>query len=206
MNWKLESNREFINPKTELSWLGWRATAIDLMRSGWEIGSIFNPGYREMHITLRNRSLNLVGISEQGYLEIAWRHFVDTRWMNHLDYQINPHYLDKIMGHSTLINMRIAREINVYLSDLYAAEASYQTMDAALVSPTGEIHKLTSFFHDSQPDEIVVETRPDVIALLNQIKDMQAPKAKELLAKQRLTGETKNLRETVKILTFANAA
>lgn len=63
-----------------------------------------------------------------------------------------------------------------------------------------EFVPIMTVFGKKEPDEIIIEKRPEIIDLLGQIKDLQEPRAKELLAQERKKGKVESFEQSANII------
>lgn len=160
----------------ELHWDGFSGTLTSLMQAGWSIEARKDPALFEVQLILRQKRLDLYGASVGMYDYIGWREMFRPR--------------DFGSPESVAVRVDIAKNITYHVHGRIEATSWMSGEDSRPVIPSmmvdNEIVLLRDLFSKgNEPEEIVVETRPDVIQLLNQIKDLQEPRAKELLAEQR---------------------
>lgn len=174
----------------EFDFSGWRGRAYDLMRCGWDIESMISHETYSTTLVLRNKSLNVEGIS-MDISVVQWSQMVDPRLVQTYDL------------HDVRYNIRVQLGNNIRASAYrMTPEVVSSSMPIELgqfVQPD-EFVTIISAFGDKEPDEIVIEQRPDVISLLNQIKDLQEPRAKELLAKERKRGKVESFETSANII------
>jgi len=173
----------------ELNFSGWRGRAHDLMRCGWDIEVMANHHNFTSLLALRNKHLNVEGIS-MDISVVGWSQMVDPRLMH------ENHYGD-------------GYDIRVQLGSKIKAASYHMTPEMVSTSAPIELgHFITpdefvpimTAFGEKEPDEIIIEKRPEIIDLLGQIKDLQEPRAKELLAQERKKGKVESFEVSTNII------
>lgn len=174
------TDRVLANSRIELHWEGFSAPLVDLWRSGWEIRS-----EEDMYSMMRR-----IAVRKGDYVGYG---NIDSHYMQMRDFQYIP------IG--VPVNMRFARDI------ILAGTHKPAFSRVSLVATPDNDKEYISFTEysllkilketDSEPEEIIVDP-PTVAELLSQIKEMQAPRARELMHKH----EGQEKRVEAKIIAF----
>lgn len=180
MNFHTDFNR--LPYDLDLQWDGWHSTVGDLARSGWEMEVMFEPHRMESLLIMKNEKLGLTG--HGGMTVIQWhemhRHPIGGEW-----YSIRMYVGGNIVVQSTMMmNTKVLESSTPVELGSYYEEDKFTVMD----------------LFNKPPPEIIVEKRPEVIDLLNQIKDIQSPRAKELLASERKKGQVHSFETAANII------
>lgn len=170
-------------PHVRFRWSGWEADVDRLLRCGWEIEAGIDHYRMETLYFLRNKELNLKGATK-GVSRISWEQYMDCD------------------GRGVRIEVQMASDIIYHIHESFDyANIEHKPVELGY-RVDGEIVNLDYFMPENKASEIVVEKRPDVIDLLNQIKDLQSPKAKEILANERKKSKVESFEMSANIITL----
>lgn len=187
MNFHTDYNR--LPYDLDLQWDGWRSTIGDLARSGWEMKVVMEPERMESVIVMKNEKLSLTG--HGGMTVIQWHE------VHHYPHTTAKRSYDE---GNFAIRMYVGGNVTVQS----AVRLSPEVIDSSKPVELGSYYEPDSFtimdLFNKPPPEIVIEKRPEVIDLLNQIKDMQNPRAKELLAQERKKGQVHSFETAANVI------
>ncbi len=176
--------------EAELEWFGWRATLMSLKHAGWDMEVIQRPDTYSSAILMKHPELGKQAMSHE---------VTAHQWeMMHL-----PQHRGQYFGDGCTIRMHMAESISIHG---VSQPSRIEGFGSAIPLEFGryidnKMVKLDDLFsHNHKPDEIIIEKRPEIIDLLGQIKDLQEPRAKELLAKERKRGKVESFETTTNII------
>lgn len=194
MNFRTDYN--LIPPDVVLCWDGWQAEAGRLAQCGWDIEVIREPHRLDgIRLLLRNRELKLQGYSD-GISVVRWHQWFEDRGAPRSSVDGSFFHADMV------VDLKIAGAINIHTHSSPHHFRGLQAEPAEFAMNIGKEIVPLSYLYSRQkkPDEIVIEKRPEVIDLLNQIKDIQNPRAKELLAQERKKGKVESFEASTNII------
>jgi len=184
MNFQQDYNK--LPPHAEIEWAGWRANVVHLAHSGWEMESYQDYMNHAVKYLFRHRELKLRGMSNPIHIS-QWHQFFEHNSMHEpAEYSITV----EIAGQIYIEERGRGRYRGIIPRPIEFAQYNGR-----------ELIPLDYLFPDrNPPPEIIVEKRPEVIDLLNQIKDIQSPRAKELLAQERKKGQVHSFETAANII------
>ena len=195
MNYRTDFN--VIPMEVELHWNGWRTTALHLRQAGWELEMVQHMQSLSSVLVIQNPDLKMYGASRDGIDIARWEMWHTSR----LNQRMGRVGINDVLT----VEMRLARHISIDMPPQIMSMQSWEEETEIAPIEFGsfngrEMVKIEKLFNSAATDEIVVEKRPDVIELLQQIKDLQEPKARALLKKERQRGKVESFETTANVI------
>lgn len=196
--------RQFLHPAIAANWLGFKSSLGQLAQHGWEFEVLKDIRDYQVQLGIRHPQFKIVGMSnyiDETHLLDLQRYTSDDNFMMHM--KNREGYPTQFRGWDLNLHFSVA-EKHVIRGP---ATMSIHTTPVQVGEVIGDhVFVYEPYVKQGEEPEQIVVMPDDVGTLLARIQELQAPRAKEILAQQRKSNELKELSMKAKILTFGEKA